>query len=108
VFGGWNAGLNIGPLFGNRKYHAYYYEVDPVYATANRPAYRASGGYSGTVLVGSMSRHFGRLWVGGFIRYDNLSGTAFHDSPLLETDHSLMGGIAIAWVLKKSEKTVDR
>jgi len=106
VFGGWNTGISIGPLFGSRKYHAYYYEVNPIYATANRPVYRASGGYSGTVLVGSMSRRFDRVWVGGFIRYDNLSGAAFDDSPLLETDDSLMGGIAVAWILKKSATTV--
>jgi outer membrane protein len=106
VLGGWDTGISIGPLFGTRKYHAYYYDVAPQYATQNRPVYRAPGGYSGMVLVGSISRRFDHVWVGGFIRYDNLAGTSFHDSPLLETDHSVMGGVAVAWILKKSASTV--
>jgi outer membrane protein len=106
VFGGWNTGLSLGPLFGDRKYHAYYYEVAPKYATASRPAYSASGGYSGALAVASLSRRFNRVWVGGFIRYDNLSGTKFNDSPLVETDHSIMAGVAVAWVLKKSSRSV--
>jgi outer membrane scaffolding protein for murein synthesis (MipA/OmpV family) len=108
VFGGWNTGLSLGPLFGNRKYHAYYYEVPSKYATASRPAYSASGGYSGTLAVASLSRRFNRIWVGGFIRYDNLSGAKFDGSPLVETDHSVMAGIAVAWIFKKSAKSVDR
>jgi outer membrane protein len=44
--------------------------------------------------------------MGGFIGYDNLSGAAFDDSPLLETDHSFMAGVAVAWIFKKSSKTV--
>jgi outer membrane scaffolding protein for murein synthesis (MipA/OmpV family) len=72
VFGGWNVGLSLGPLFGNRKYHAYYYEVPAKYATGSRPAYSASGGYSGTLAIASLSRRFNRIWMGVFFRYDNL------------------------------------
>jgi len=106
VFGGWDAGLSLGPLFGSGKYHAYYYAVEPQYATASRPAYSASGGYSGTLALASLSRRFDRIWMGGFIRYDNLKSAQFEDSPLLETDHSLMAGIAIAWIFKQSSRTV--
>ena len=106
VFGGWDAGLSLGPLFGSGTYHAYYYSVDPQYATATRPAYSASGGYSGTLALASLSRRFNRIWIGGFMRYDNLSGSVFGDSPLIETDHSLMAGIAIAWIFKQSSRTL--
>ena len=106
VFGGWKTGLSLGPLFGSGKYHAYYYAVDPKYATPARPAYNTSGGYSGTLALASISHRFSRVWMGGFIRYDNLSGAQFDDSPLLETDHSLMAGIAIAWIFKQSSRTV--
>jgi outer membrane scaffolding protein for murein synthesis (MipA/OmpV family) len=107
VFGGWDAGLSLGPLYGSGKYHAYYYAVDPQYATVTRPAYSASGGYSGTLALASLSRRFNRIWMGGFIRYDNLSGAQFEDSPLLETDHSLMAGIAIAWIFRQSSRTLS-
>jgi len=108
VFGGWNAGLSMGPLFGNRKYHAYYYEVAPEFATASRPAYSSSGGYSGALVIASMSRRFEHVWMGGFVRYDNLSGATFEDSPLVENSHSVMGGFAVAWIFKKSSRMVYR
>ncbi|MFP3980011.1 MAG: MipA/OmpV family protein [Desulfobacterales bacterium] len=107
IFGQWNIGTVIGPIFADRSYHDYYYEVAPRYATASRPAYRPKGGYSGTSLLVSASRRFSGVWVGMFARYDNLSGAAFIDSPLVETRHSFMGGIGIAWMLGKSDKTVS-
>jgi outer membrane protein len=108
VFDSWDAGLSMGPLFGNRKYHAYYYEVAPEYATASRPAYRAPGGYSGTLVIASLSRRFEHVWMGGFVRYDNLSDTAFDDSPLVETRHSVMAGFGLAYIMKKSSRRVSR
>jgi len=44
--------------------------------------------------------------MGGFIRYDNLSGAVFDDSPLVETRHSVMAGFAVAYILKKSSAIV--
>jgi outer membrane protein len=104
MFGGWETGLSLGPLFGSRKYHAYYYAVDPQYATPTRPAYSVSGGYSGTLVQASLSRRFNQVWMGGFVRYDNLAGTQFDDSPLYETRHSLMAGFAVSWILKQSSR----
>jgi hypothetical protein len=78
--------------------------VDPQYATPTRPAYRASGGYSGTLALASLSRRFNRVWMGGFVRYDNLAGSQFDDSPLYETRHSLMAGFAVSWILKQSSR----
>lgn len=104
---GWNAGLSVGPLFASRKYHAYYYDVDTQYATAGRPAYQAAGGYSGSTVMATVSRRVDHIWVGGFLRYDNLAGATFVDSPLVESRYSVMGGIAIAWVFATSTKMVS-
>jgi outer membrane scaffolding protein for murein synthesis (MipA/OmpV family) len=104
---GWNAGLQSGPLFGSSGYHRYFYGVDPRFATAERPAYSAGGGYSGALAIASLSRRVGRLWVGAFMRYDALRGAAFESSPLVKRDHSLMAGFALAWIFAESERTVD-
>jgi len=104
LFGGWETGISLGPLFGSKKYHAYYYAVDPQYATPSRPAYTASGGYSGTLVQASLSRRLDHFWMGGFLRYDNLSGTQFDDSPLFETRHSIMAGFAVAWIFTQSSR----
>ncbi|MDY6824653.1 MAG: MipA/OmpV family protein [Thermodesulfobacteriota bacterium] len=106
VWHGWHAGVTLGPIFADSRYHAYYYEVDPAYATPVRPAWKAEGGYSGTALVLSTARRFGNLWVGMFMRYDNLDGAAFVGSPLVETRHSVMAGVAVARVFWRSDRTV--
>ena len=106
--GRWNTGLSVGPLFATRAYHAYYYDVAPAYATADRPAYTARGGYSGFRLALSLSRRYRRFWLGGFLRYDDLHGAVFADSPLVKRKSALMAGFGIAWVLNQSQRRVPR
>jgi len=106
VGGGWNVGLLAGPLFGNRKYHDHFYGVDAQYATATRPAYAARGGYAGWQALAATSRRFDNVWVGGFIRYDNLAGAVFDDSPLVRRRSGLTAGIGISYVFARSSEMV--
>ncbi len=103
---GWNLGLLAGPLWGDKRQHAYYYSVDPRYATATRPAYAADSGYAGMQYLVALSKRFAKHWVGGFIRYDNLSGATFADSPLVRQKDYVAAGIAITWVLGESSTRV--
>jgi outer membrane scaffolding protein for murein synthesis (MipA/OmpV family) len=105
--GRWNLGVTTGPIFATSQYHAYYYGVDPLFATPERPAYSARGGYSGWMGLVSLSRRYGKLWAGGFARYDTLSGAAFEDSPLVRRGFSWMAGIAGAWIFAESDRKVD-
>jgi outer membrane scaffolding protein for murein synthesis (MipA/OmpV family) len=105
--GRWNLGLQAGPLFGTREYHRYFYGVDPQFATAERPAYEARGGYSGAAALATLSRRIGRLWMGGFVRYDSLHGATFENSPLVKQSYSVMAGFAFAWVFAESDRKVD-
>lgn len=103
---GWSLGLLAGPLFGTQRYHDYFYSVDPVYATAERPAYEAEGGYAGFQLIAAVSKRFRRYWVGAFVRYDTLQGAVFQDSPLVQSDHYLAVGLGVAWVIGESSTRV--
>lgn len=103
----WNVGFSIGPVFGTRKYHQYFYGVAPQFAAPGRPAYDAHGGYSGTAMFASVSRHIGKVWVGAYIRYDLLNGTTFEPSPLVRQNTALAGGIAVAWVFSRSGTMVE-
>ena len=105
--GGWNLGLLAGPLYGDRKYHALFYGVDPAYATADRPAYRASGGYEGWRALAASSRRFGRAWVGAFVRYDSVRGAVFETSPLVRSKDAVSVGLGVAWVLGSSSELVS-
>jgi outer membrane scaffolding protein for murein synthesis (MipA/OmpV family) len=104
---GWNFGLAVGPLFATEPYHDYYYEVAPQFAVPGfRPAYDARGGYSGSLLILSVTKRFGRVWFGAFARYDELSGAVFANSPLMRTGHSVMAGFGFAWVFAESKMLV--
>jgi MipA family protein len=104
--GKWNLGLQAGPLYGSREHHDYFYGVAAQFATAERPAYEARGGYSGAVAMVSLTRRFPRFWLGAFARYDTLKGAVFEASPLVRRDHAVMAGFAIAWVFAQSDRLV--
>lgn len=108
IFGaGWNVGLAAGPNFATRKNNQYFYGVDSAYATAQRPAYDAKGGYSGMQVLAAVSKRYPKYWIGGFASLTNLSNTAYEDSPLLKTKNSFAVGIAISWVFKESKVLVE-
>ncbi|MFZ2267620.1 MAG: MipA/OmpV family protein [Azonexus sp.] len=104
---GWNLGMLAGPLFGDKRQHAYYYSVEQQYATAARPAYEAKAGYAGMQYLVALSKRFPKYWVGGFARYDNLSGATFEDSPLVRQKDYIAAGIAITWILGESSTRVQ-
>ena len=104
---GWNLGLLAGPLFGSEHNHDYFYSVAPQYATADRPAFDAEGGYSGSQFLMAVSKRYSKYWLGAFARWDSLKGAAFADSPLVERDYSFSAGIGVAWILGESSTRVE-
>ena len=107
VAGGWNIGLLAGPLFADAKNHGFFYSVESPYVTATRAAYRAPGGYSGWRALAATSRRFGSMWVGAFARYDQLSGAAFTDSPLVRRSSAVTLGVGVAWFFAGSSELVS-
>jgi outer membrane scaffolding protein for murein synthesis (MipA/OmpV family) len=103
---GWKFGVLAGPLFGDQRQNAYFYSVDPQYATATRPTYAAQSGYAGMQVLASASKRFRKTWVGAFVRYDNLAGARFEDSPLVRTRNYLAGGVAVSWIFGESATRV--
>lgn len=103
----WNLGLLGSLLYGDQSYHSYFYDVAPQYATAARPAYSAPGGFAGKQLLASLSRRRGDVWMGAFVKWDDLSGAVFADSPLVQRGQSFAAGFMVAWVFAKSDKLVE-
>ena len=103
---GWNVGLQAGPMWATRRYHAYFYDVAPAYATATRAAYNAPSGNAGWRWTAGASRRYGKLWVGGFVRGDSVSGAAFEASPLVKQRHAFSVGLAMSWVFAVSDERV--
>lgn len=103
---GWNLGLLAGPLFADSRQNRYFYSVDDSQATADRPAYRARGGYGGMQFLASLSRQFGNAWVGAYVRWDSLHGAVFKDSPLVRRSSYFTGGFAVTWTFARSDERV--
>lgn len=104
----WRAGFALGPQFGSKDYQNTYYGVAAQFATDERPEFEAGSGYSGSRLLLSLrSKDKDRLWV-WFLRYENISGASFEDSPLVETSGGLSVGVIYSRFLFKSKKTVRR
>jgi MipA family protein len=104
---GWKLGLLAGPLFADRRYNDYFYTVSPQYATADRPAYEAHGGYAGTQTLVSLTRRFPGHWCGFFVRHDTLGGASFASSPLVRTNSYWSAGFGVTWMIRRSSQNVE-
>ena len=104
---GWNLGMGVGPIFTDRRYNQYFYGVDGSYASQNRPAYTASGGYAGSQFVAALTKRFPGYWVSGFVKWDRLQGAAFEGSPLVKRKQSATFGFAVAWMFVESSMRVE-
>ncbi|MGH8679478.1 MAG: MipA/OmpV family protein, partial [Burkholderiales bacterium] len=104
----WNLGLGAGLLYGDKRYHNYFFGVPPAYATPGRPAYTADGGYAGVQAIAALSRRYGSFWVGAFARWDTLAGAVFESSPLIRQRESFAAGFAVSWIFSQSQTRVAR
>lgn len=102
----WRISLTGGAEFGSSKLHDYFYTVDPEFETANRPSFRADSGYAGTRFTLGVQSRRGNSWIGAFVRYDNVSGAAFEDSPLVRQTGNVSAGIVFAWFIARSKRMV--
>ncbi len=98
----WNFGAQLAALAGDRRLHAYYYDVASAYATAARPAWRAAAGRAGWQGTLSATRRDASLWFGAFVRVDTLAGAAFEASPLVRRRDDVSFGVGLAWIFAAS------
>jgi len=103
----WKLGFAAGAMYGDRRHHNTYYGVPSEFATAQRPAYRAEGGYAGVQVLATASRRFAHWWVGAFARWDTLSGAVFEESPLVRQKHSFAAGVAFTRAFMRSSRLTE-
>lgn len=104
---GWNVGLIGGMILSDQRYQQYFYDVAPQYATASRPAYAAGGGNAGTQFIFFLNKQQNGHRFGSFVKWDNLEGAAFADSPLVKVKQYFSFGFAATWLLDQSSKMVE-
>ncbi len=99
---GLNLGISAGPMFADSGYHDYFYTVEPAYATAERPAYSAGGGYSGSTFTVGLDKSYKQFVLFAFVSADFLQGASFENSPLMKRETSFMSGVSVSWIFLKS------
>ncbi len=99
----WQFESTVGPAYGDDRFHDFFYEVAPQYATSERAAYSPDGGFGGWRLATGITRRKDNFWFGAFVRYYDLSDAVFVDSPLVKHEHSLLVGVAFAWILQSNK-----
>lgn len=100
-------GVSAGPMFSDRGYHNYFYEVGPAFANAQRQVYTPGAGYSGSTMTIGLGKNYKQFLFHTFVSADFLQGAVFEESPLIKAKTSWMGGFSVTWVFLKSEKTVQ-
>ncbi len=104
--GPWDLGARLGVLWGDRRYHAHFYDVTAAQETAQRTRYASSAGYAGWQTTLGASRRVGDVWIGAFLRHDSVAGAAFEGSSLVRARRNLAAGVALTWVFAKSSVLV--
>lgn len=98
----------LKPAWAEDRLHEYWYEVEPQFATEERPAFDAGSGYLGTELfLGAAFRPTPRVRVFAGVGQSFNGGAANVDSPLFEERQSTAFAIGFAWTLAQSEDRVQ-
>lgn len=100
--------VSIGAIFGTTHYLDYFYTVPAQFATPERPAYSARGGYLGSRLSLSFRVPVWQslsLVLGG--RIANFSGAANADSPLYLRQWNYAVAAGFSWTIFQSGRQVD-
>lgn len=97
--------LGVGPIFATSELMDYFYEVEPQFATAGRPAYSADAGYLGSQIGLRMAKQVTeRFQVFGLASLGLYYGAANEDSPLYREDATWSVGLGAAWSFYQSER----
>lgn len=90
--------ISMGVRSASSHMHDYIYGVDERFASPEREKYTAQSGYGGATIGYSSTLLFDDYMLAGFIRYANISGASFEDSPLVRQNTSLLFGAAWAYL----------
>jgi len=93
--------VSAGLRFSDEELHQYYYGVEQAFVTPERTRFDASSGYSGLFIDYVANWRTDNLVFFALLRYQNLAGAEFEDSPLVEQDDYLIFGGGITWVFAR-------
>lgn len=95
----WELSLRVAPVFATSKLHEYFYAVDPLYETPDRPVYEADGGYLQTGFGIRLTRRDERRFLFFGANVNVHAGSANDASPLYRKDFTwaVFAGVIFAF-----------
>lgn len=90
--------LSGGLRFSTDDLHQYYYGVEQEFVTPERPEFDPSSGYSGLFVDYIVNWRTDNFIFFALLRYQNLNGAEFVDSPLVEQKDYLVIGAGVTWL----------
>jgi outer membrane protein len=105
----WSYDASIGVVVGDAGINRYFYDVQPRFATASRPAYSASAGLMlARAGLSASYRLNADVRLFGYMRLDSYAGAANRDSPLMKKTSGAAIGAGFTWTLGRSQaRAVD-
>lgn len=88
----------LGASYSDKKLNNYYYEVKKEFINSNRKEYHSNSGFSGLHNSFSITKKDKNFWYGAFVKYYYLKNAVFENSPLYQTDNSLIYGFAFSYL----------
>ena len=104
----WTITSTLGPVFSDRRYHGYIYNVGQEFVTEDRSFYQSSSGYTAARFSTGIKRRFDDYFIGAKMSYYDLDGAANIDSPLVKKDDYFAVSLVFAWVFRESEQRVSQ
>jgi outer membrane scaffolding protein for murein synthesis (MipA/OmpV family) len=94
--------ISGGLRFSTEELHQYYYGVQQAFVTPDRTRFDASAGYSGLFIDYIANWRTEDLIFFALLRYQNLTGATFTNSPLVEQDDYLIIGAGVTWIFARN------
>lgn len=99
--------LSFGPIWATEEFMDYFYEVEPRFATRERPAFDGRGGYLGSEFTISGIRKIDDyLSIIGDLKIDYYKGSSNEHSPLFRDDVTISVRIGLLWTPFRSKRMV--
>lgn len=99
--------LSTGISYADDILNGYFYDVQTEFVTPERDHYNADAGYAGFYVSGAAYKDLSERWaIGGYLRWQNIGGAVFEDSPLVRTSNNFYASLVLIWKFAQSEEMV--